>query len=88
MNKMRAERAGGASASSDQASAAPANPVQLLTQQIQEQLKSKGLFRGKTDGILGERTIASIRRYQEQQKLPVDGEVSDALLTHLLSTTP
>ncbi len=89
MNKMRAERVGGAvTPTSTGNTPPPTNPVQLLTQQIQEQLKNKGLFKGKTDGILGERTIASIRRYQEQQKLPVDGEVSDALLTHLLSTTP
>lgn len=66
-------------------SAVTANPVQLLTAQIQEQLKNKGDYKGAADGVMNEQTANAIKAYQEENELPVDGTVSDALLSHMLS---
>jgi TPR repeat protein len=66
-------------------SAVSANPVQLLTAQIQEQLKNKGDYKGAADGVMNDQTAAAIKAYQKENDMIVDGAVSDALLSHMLS---
>jgi peptidoglycan hydrolase-like protein with peptidoglycan-binding domain len=53
------------------------------TTAVQEALQAKGYRPGAADGLLGPRTRAAIRRYQQDYGLPVTGEVSLALLNHL-----
>jgi len=42
---------------------------------MQEILRDKGHYRGKTDGVLGLRSRASIRAYQKAENLPITGQV-------------
>lgn len=44
---------------------------------MQLALQDKGLYRGKIDGVLGLRTRASIRAYQEAENLPVTGQLDN-----------
>jgi len=57
------------------------------TTAVQEALQAKGYRPGAADGLLGPRTRAAIRRYQQDYGLPVTGEVSLALLNHLRLVT-
>jgi S1-C subfamily serine protease len=51
--------------------------------EVQAALGTLGYDPGPADGILGSRTRAAIRAYQASVGLPIDGEVSDALLASL-----
>jgi len=42
---------------------------------MQENLRGKGYYRGKVDGVFGLRTRASIRGFQEAENLPVTGQL-------------
>jgi peptidoglycan hydrolase-like protein with peptidoglycan-binding domain len=42
---------------------------------MQQSLRDKGHYRDKGDGIIGPRTRASIRAYQQAENLPVTGEL-------------
>jgi peptidoglycan hydrolase-like protein with peptidoglycan-binding domain len=42
---------------------------------MQEDLRNRGHYRGKVDGVFGLRTQASIRAYQKAQNLPITGQV-------------
>jgi TPR repeat protein len=53
---------------------------------VQEALAELGYDPGPPDGILGSQTQTAIRTYQAAVGLPVDGEVSDALLNSLRAT--
>jgi peptidoglycan hydrolase-like protein with peptidoglycan-binding domain len=50
---------------------------------IQAELGRLGYDAGPADGVAGPRTRTAIRQYQEQKRLLVDGEPSDALLAHI-----
>ena len=54
---------------------------------VQQELLSRGYDPGPADGVPGRRTRAAIRRFQADVGLPVDGEVSHALLNHLKFVT-
>ncbi|HWO34748.1 MAG TPA: peptidoglycan-binding domain-containing protein [Candidatus Acidoferrum sp.] len=42
---------------------------------MQENLRGKGYYRGKVDGVFGLRTRASIRGFQEAENLTVTGQL-------------
>ncbi len=42
---------------------------------MQQTLQDKGRYHGKLDGVLGLRTRASIRAYQQAENLPVTGQL-------------
>ena len=50
---------------------------------IQTGLGKLGYDAGPSDGVAGPKTRAAIRQYQEQNQLLVDGQPSEALLTHI-----
>lgn len=54
-----------------------------LVRDLQKELGALGLDPGQSDGRLGQRTLEAIARYQEQQGLKVDRQVSRALLDHM-----
>lgn len=56
---------------------------QNLIRAVQEKLNSLGFDAGKADGIIGPRTRQAISDYQQQNNLPVDGQISAALLEAL-----
>ena len=51
--------------------------------EIQRRLAAKGFYQGIEDGVIGPKTIASIRAYQAAKGLAQDGLASKALLAHL-----
>ena len=53
--------------------------------ELQRRLNDNGLDAGSVDGILGSQTRAAIRRFQQQQDLPMDGYASYDLLEVLRS---
>ena len=53
----------------------------------QRRLAHLGYAPGPADGIVGPRTRAAIRAFQQEHGMPVDGQVSVALLEGLLATT-
>jgi peptidoglycan hydrolase-like protein with peptidoglycan-binding domain len=55
---------------------APASEKRIL--QAQGLLKAAGLDPGPTDGVLGERTCAALRQYQQAHGLPVTGGLDQA----------
>ena len=57
---------------------------QILIAQVQEQLRKVRLYNGPQAGIVGAGTIKAIQSYQRQQGLPIDGEISQQLLTYML----
>jgi peptidoglycan hydrolase-like protein with peptidoglycan-binding domain len=50
---------------------------------IQSRLRNLGYSPGKVDGIYGPRTAAAIAAFQHDNKLEVDGKISDALVSKL-----
>jgi len=52
---------------------------------LQAQLAARGYDPGPVDGVMGERTRAAIRAYQRDRQMPVDGQVSQALVSSLAS---
>lgn len=59
--------------------------MRAMTAQIQEQLIRQGLYPGPADGLRGPVTADAIRSYQKQYALPQTGEVSEALLVHMMT---
>ena len=64
--------------------AAQAGLNQAVTN-LQSQLAARGYDPGPLDGMMGERTRAAIRAYQRDRQMPVDGQVSQALVSSLAS---
>lgn len=64
--------------------AAQPNLNQAVTN-LQSQLAAHGYDPGPIDGVMGERTRAAIRAYQRDRQMPVDGQVSQALVASLAS---
>lgn len=58
---------------------------QIVVAQIQGQLAKIRYYEGPQDGILGQDTIAAIKSYQILSGLPITGEPSEDLLSHMLS---
>jgi membrane-bound lytic murein transglycosylase B len=54
-----------------------------LVTELQTLLNAQGVDAGEPDGILGSRTRAAVRAYQEQANLPTDGYPSFELLEQL-----
>src|SRR5262249_26363841 len=52
---------------------------------IQSELQREGYDVGVVDGRVGPRTRGAIRRYEQQNGLPVDGSPSRSLLNHMRS---
>ena len=67
-----------------QAVAAQPSLNQAVTD-LQSQLAARGYDPGPIDGMIGERTRAAIRAYQRDRQMPVDGQVSQALVSSLAS---
>ena len=59
--------------------------AKITLAQIQEQLMRIGLYPGPADGVQGPLTSDAIRSYQSKNGLPVNGEASAELLSHMLS---
>ncbi|MBW1801682.1 MAG: SEL1-like repeat protein [Deltaproteobacteria bacterium] len=74
------------------ATAAPPAPAETvpsdsdLIRAIQDSLAGLGYDPGPVDGKMGSRTRNAIKKYQAETDLPVNGEVSQALLEHLRET--
>jgi hypothetical protein len=65
-----------------QTSAAQPNLNQAVSN-LQSQLAARGYDPGPIDGVMGERTRAAIRAYQRDRQMPIDGQVSQALVASL-----
>ena len=61
--------------SDSQKEGVPAFVTKSEIKKMQDNLRDKGQYRGKVDGVFGLRTRASIRAYQKAESLPVTGEV-------------
>ncbi len=64
-------------------SAPPADPTPSDIREAQQMLSDLGYSPGPPDGIMGSRTRESLMRFQSQEALPVNGEVSDGVLAQL-----
>lgn len=78
-SKAEAERARRDGASQPEC---PASSRELVVT-AQNLLRALGYEPGAADGRLGPRTVSAIRAFQRRRHLPVDGQVSGALLVHL-----
>ena len=67
--------------------AAPGGPIAALprerVRQAQERLAAAGLDPGPADGVMGARTRAALRAFQEERGLDPTGEPNGATLTEL-----
>ena len=58
--------------------------INNLVHNIQLQLNIRGYQVGKVDGILGEKTISGIKRFQVESNIVVDGKPTTGLLKKLV----
>jgi peptidoglycan hydrolase-like protein with peptidoglycan-binding domain len=61
--------------------------MQVYTATVQEELARRRYYSGPVDGVLGGQTRAAIRDFQEDNGLPVTGEVSLELVNYLRLVT-
>ncbi len=54
-----------------------------LVEDVQRELLAMGQYKGMVDGVNGQRTKLAIQQYQQVNGLPVTGEVSTELITHI-----
>ncbi len=54
-----------------------------LVEDVQRELLAMGQYKGMVDGVNGQRTKQAIQQYQQLHSLPVTGEVSTELVTHI-----
>ncbi|MBK6660083.1 MAG: peptidoglycan-binding protein [Proteobacteria bacterium] len=80
--KSQTTQAAPAAAAAPQAVAAQPNLNQAVSN-LQSQLAARGYDPGPIDGVMGERTRQAIRAYQRDRQMPVDGQVSQALVSSL-----
>lgn len=80
---VKGRRAGPAKASGSKTSSI--NSEQAITAQIQEYLMLTGAYAGPADGVNGPQTEQAIRDYQQANNMPVDGQISQALLNNMVS---
>lgn len=72
-------------------SSAPASPLPVkkeTTQDVQRMLTRLGYDPGSTGGQIDKRTDAAIRSFQESAGLPVDGKITDLLVSRLKGMQP
>lgn len=69
--------------SNDRLAAAQQNEIKKM----QEALRNRGDYGGKTDGVFGRQTRAGVRAYQKAENLPVTG-LLDALTASKLGVRP
>lgn len=55
-------------------------------EEVQRALLESGIYRGTVDGVNGQRTKLAIQQYQQANGLPVTGEATQDLATHVLYT--
>lgn len=76
-------------ASGHAAPAAPAqvanNDMQRAISDLQARLAARGYHPGPIDGKVGAQTRAAIRAYQKDRGMPVDGQITQALVASLQS---
>jgi len=56
---------------------------QNIVAKVQQQLITLGLYPGPVDGVGGMMTSDAVRSYQSRNNLSVDGQITDALLSHM-----
>ena len=81
-----AELGGDARATARLAELTPEAVERGTLREIQEQLARLRIEPGGTDGRMGQRTAAAIRRFQKSAGLPEDGKPGQALLEQLRAT--
>ncbi len=68
----------------------PANTIVIkydpVVEDVQRALLVSGIYHGQVDGVNGQRTKSAIAEYQQANGLPVTGEVSKELATHIQYT--
>ncbi len=52
------------------------HPDQERYQQIQQALAAKGYFKGETNGQWGDDSVAALKQFQTERKIPNDGKIS------------
>jgi hypothetical protein len=66
---------------------APASYDTVTVRDIQQGLARLGYYEGPPDGNFGAQTETAIRRYQQDNHLPVDGQPSASLLSQIRART-
>ena len=61
--------------------------MQVYTVTVQQELARRGYNPGRIDGVLGAQTEAAIRDFQDDNGLPITGEVSLELVNYLRLVT-
>ncbi|HEX8491684.1 MAG TPA: peptidoglycan-binding protein [Pyrinomonadaceae bacterium] len=74
---------GGRSKSTARAASAAANVSDDMVKRAQEALNAAGYDVGTPDGRAGTRTVAAIRKFQDEKGVPVSGKLDDATLSAL-----
>jgi peptidoglycan hydrolase-like protein with peptidoglycan-binding domain len=59
--------------------------MQRAIADLQARLAARGYYPGPVDGVVGAQTRAAIRAYQKDRGLPVDGQITQALVASLNS---
>jgi peptidoglycan hydrolase-like protein with peptidoglycan-binding domain len=72
---------------------APAKPTTSITikydplvEDVQRELLATGHYRGLVDGVAGKQTSLAIKSYQQDNQLPLTGEVTRTLIDHIRFT--
>jgi hypothetical protein len=68
-------------------STAPVKVSRQQVRQIQEQLKTQGLYKGRVDGMMGPETKQAIQQFQQQNNLQATGTLDQQTLAALTSGT-
>ena len=68
---------------STQTQTAPVNPSEGQIKQVQEQLKSAGLYKGTADGKMGAETKQAISEFQQQHNLTKTGTLDQETMAAL-----
>ena len=66
---------------------AAAQDAVAVLRDVQLALAERGLYDGLADGVLGPKTTAAIRSFQQHNGMPVDGQSSAALLTKIIASS-
>jgi peptidoglycan hydrolase-like protein with peptidoglycan-binding domain len=64
-------------------STAPVRVSRQQVRQIQEQLKTQGLYKGRIDGMMGPETKQAIQQFQQQNNLQATGTLDQQTLAAL-----
>jgi peptidoglycan endopeptidase LytF len=72
-----------AQSKTNSATAAHATISVETIKKVQEELRDKGYYHGKIDGVLGPNTREALRRYQKEEKLSGDGRLTRETADHL-----